>query len=353
MKPDNILQESLIRLRSQDFLARTGDRPSILKLLKSIGDPDPKISQYSLDKVFKNPLAYQELMDPTSLVRVQVIQAYSENNPDRAISFSIDSLAQDDPDLKLLALDVLDCNIAYLEPSLELQLKKLLHDPSERVRVKASRLLVLLSNYEDIDLSDTPALEILERALDSTDLYCRQMSYGMPASIFYKIKNVKSTIDSLRYQLEQRESQLTRVRDELHQARALLRSQKKADSSFTTRLESLETANQMLSEQMSKYTETLRERDELIQRERRAREQLQQLLTGERKARAHEVEQAKVVYENLVAEFQQREDKFKQYAYDFYLRFSNMFKGLIVEKEELLDEIYRHSGQDWTDGRPG
>ena len=72
---------------------------------------------------------------------------------------------------------------AYLEDSLELHLKKLLHDRDERVRVKAGRLLVLLSNYVRIDLSDSPAIGILEAALDSQDLYCRQTAYGMPASI--------------------------------------------------------------------------------------------------------------------------------------------------------------------------
>src|SRR5690606_35542811 len=118
----------------------------------------------SLDAVFKNPFAYRELMDPTSLTRLQVIHHYSENDPTRAVRFSIESLVQDDPDLRLLALDVLDCNIAYLEPGLELHLKKLLHDNHERVRVKASRLLVLLSNYEAIDLSDGQAIAILEKA---------------------------------------------------------------------------------------------------------------------------------------------------------------------------------------------
>ncbi len=352
MKPEDIVQERLIRLRSQDFLARTGDRPNIVKLLKAIGDPDPQIAQYSLDKVFKNPLAYQELMDPSSLVRVQVIQAYCENNPDRAVRFSIDSLAQDDADLKLLALDVLDCNIAYLEAGLELQLKKLLHDGSERVRVKASRLLVLLSNYEAIDLTDTPAIDILEQALDSDDVYCRQMAFGMPASIFYKIKNVKSTMETLKDQLDQSESQLSQLRDELKAARRLVRSQQKQESGVSSRLEHLETANQKLSAQMSKYTEVLREREDAILRERRAKEQLQQTLVRERKARSNEVEQAREAYDKLVADFQQREDQFKHYAYDFYQHFSELFKGLIVEKEALLDEIYRHSGQDWTDGRP-
>ncbi|HEY9841848.1 MAG: hypothetical protein ACAI44_31300 [Candidatus Sericytochromatia bacterium] len=347
MEPEDIVQERLIQLRSQDFLARTGDRRSIVRLLESIGDPDPKLSQYSLDKVFANPLAYQELMDPASGVRLQVIQAYSENDPERAVRFSIDSLAQDDPDLKLLALDVLDCNIVYLEDSLEIHLKKLLHDKSERVRVKAGRLIVLLSNYVSIDLSDTPAISILEAALDSPDLYCRQTAYGMPASIFYKIKNVKSTMDELRENLQQRESQVQRLREELQQVRAMVRSREQQETSYANLLENIEEANRLLREQMDKYEQAVREREESLQRERKAKEQLLQALIRERKARASEVEHARSLYEGLVQDFQQREDKFKHQAYDFYTRFRDMFKVLIEEKEELLDELYRQTGQEW------
>ncbi|PKL77404.1 MAG: hypothetical protein CVV27_05560 [Candidatus Melainabacteria bacterium HGW-Melainabacteria-1] len=336
-----LVQERLIHLRSQDFLARTGDRRSIVRLLESIGDPDPKVSQYSLDKVFANPLAYRELMDPASLVRVQVIQAYSENDPERAVRFSIDSLAQDDADLRLLALDVLDCNIAYLEPSLELHLKKMLHDVSERVRVKAGRLLVLLSNYVEIDLSDTPAIEILESALDSPDLYCRQTAYGMPASIFYKIKNVKSTIDELRNTLTQRETQLGRLREENAGLRSMARSREQQESGYAMLLENIEEANRLLREQMDKYEQAVREREETLQRERRAKEQLLASLIRERKARAAEVEHARSLYESLVQDFQQREEKFKHQVYDFYTRFGDMFRVLIEEKEELLDELYR------------
>lgn len=348
MKPEDIVQERLVRLRSQDFLARTGDRQSIIRLLEAIGDPDPQISQYSLDKVFRNPLAFQELMDLNSLIRVQVIQSYSEQNPERAVRFSIDSLAQADLDLKLLALDVLDCNIAYLEPSLELHLKKLLHDPKERVRVKASRLLVLLSNYVSIDLTDTPAIEILEAALDSQDLICRQMAYGMPASIFYKIKNVKSTLDELRKELQQRENQLIRLREEVAELRGLLRSQEQQENSYAMLLENIEEANRLLRDQMSKYEQAVREREESLRRERQSKEQLLQALIKERKARASEVEHARSLYEGLVEDFQQREDKFKHQVYDFYTRFREMFKLLIEEKEELLDELYRQSGQDWS-----
>lgn len=344
MTPEDIVQERLIRLRSQDFLARTGDRGSIVKLLESIGDPDPEISRYSLDKVFANPMAYQELMDPTSLVRLRVIQAYSENDPERAVKFSIDSLAQDDPDLKLLALDVLDCNIAYLEPNLEMHLKKLLHDRAERVRVKAARLLVLLSNYVPIDLSDSPAIEILEGALDSGDLYCRQTAFGMPASIFYKIKNVKSTLDELRKELGQRESQVQKLREDLQQARALVRSRAQQENSYAMLLENIEEANRLLREQMDKYEQAVREREEALQRERRSKEQLLQSLIRERKARATEVEHARGLYEQLVQDFQAREDKFKHQAYDFYTRFRDMFRVLIEEKEELLDELYRQEG---------
>lgn len=349
MEPEHIFSERLVQLRSHDFLARTGDRRSIVRLLEAIGDPDPKISHYSLDKVFKNPQAYQELMAPDSLVRVQVIQAFSENDPERAVKFSIDSLAQDDPDLKLLALDVLDCNIAYLEDSLELHLKKLLHDRNERVRVKAGRLLVLLSNYVRIDLTDTPAIGILEAALDSQDLYCRQMAYGMPASIFYKIKNVKSTMEELREGLQQREDQVLKLREEVQHLRATMRSRQQQESSYANLLENIEEANRLLREQMDKYEQAVRDREEALQRERKSKEQLLQQLIRERKARASEVEHARSLYEGLVQDFQQREDKFKHQAYDFYTRFREMFKVLIEEKEELLDELYRQTGQDWGD----
>lgn len=349
MKPEDIVQERLVQLRSHDFLARTGDRRSIVKLLEAIGDADPQISQYSLDKVFANPLAYKELMDPTSLVRLQVIQSYSEQNPERAVKFSIDSLAQDDADLRLLALDVLDCNIAYLEDSLELHLKKLLHDRDERVRVKASRLLALLSNYVRIDLSDSPAIQILEAALDSQDLYCRQMAYGMPASIFYKIKNVKSTMEELRDQLQQRDSQVGKLREDLQTLRATLRSREQQESSYAMLLENIEEANRLLREQMDKYEQAVREREESLQRERKSKEQLLSALIRERKARASEVEHARSLYEGLVQDFQAREDKFKHQAYDFYSRFREMFKVLIEEKEDLLDELYRQTGQDWSE----
>lgn len=347
MKPEDIFQERLVQLRSHDFLARTGDRSSIVRLLEAIGDADERIANYSLDKVFANPLAYKELMDPASLVRVRVIQAYSEQNPERAVRFSIDSLAQQDADLRLLALDVLDCNIAYLEDSLELHLKKLLHDGDERVRVKASRLLVLLSNYVTIDLSDSPAIGILEAALDSPDLYCRQMAYGMPASIFYKIKNVKSTLDELRQQLQHREQLLGRQREELQQMRAQVRSREQQESSYAMLLENIEEANRLLREQMDKYEQAVRDREEGLLRERKAKEQLLAALIRERKARASEVEHARSLYEGLVADFQQREDKFKHQVYDFYSRFREMFKVLIEEKEDLLDELYRQTGQEW------
>lgn len=349
MKPEDLVQDRLVQLRSHDFLARTGDRRSIVKLLQAIGDPDPQISHYSFDKVFANPLAYKELMDPDSLVRVQVIQGYSERDPDRAVRFSVDSLAQEDPDLKLLALDVLDCNIAYLEDSLELHLKKLLYDHNERVRIKASRLLVLLSNYVSLDLTDSPALAILEAALDSPDLYCRQMAYGMPASIFYKIKNVKSTMDELREQLQQREAQVLKLREDLQQLRATVRSREQQESSYAMLLENIEEANRLLREQMNKYEQAVREREDALQRERKSKEQLLASLIRERKARASEVEHARSLYEGLVQDFQQREDKFKHQAYDFYNRFREMFKVLIEEKEALLDELYRQTGQDWSD----
>jgi len=344
---EDIVKERLLQLRSQDFLARTGDRRSILRLLEAIGDPDPAVASYSLDKVFNNPQAYQELMDPDSLVRMQVIHRYSENNPERAVRFSIDSLAQSDPDLRLLALDVLDGNIAYLEAGLEIHLKKLLYDEHERVRVKASRLLVLLSNYTEIDLSDSPAIAVLEAALDSSDLYCRQMAYGMPASIFYKIKQVKSTIAELKQSQEKKDRQIADLNEKMQDLRSLVKSQSQQENSYAHLLENIETANRLLQEQLGKYEAALRERDELLKRERHVKDQMLQQLIKERKARASEVEHARSLYESLVQDFQQREDKFKHQAYDFYTRFREMFQVLIEEKEELLDELYRSSGPDW------
>lgn len=74
------------------LLARTGDKKSILSLLDAIGDDHPDHARYSLDAVFKNPLAYQELMDPQSLARIRVIHRFSEKDPEQAIRFSLDSL---------------------------------------------------------------------------------------------------------------------------------------------------------------------------------------------------------------------------------------------------------------------
>jgi hypothetical protein len=334
----------LVRVRSRDFLARTGDRKSIVSLLHAIGDTDPEVSRYSLDAVFKNPFAYRELMDPTSLTRLQVIHHYSENDPTRAVRFSIESLVQDDPDLRLLALDVLDCNIAYLEPGLELHLKKLLHDNHERVRVKASRLLVLLSNYEAIDLSDGQAIAILEKALDSEDSFCRQMAYGMPASIFYKIKQVKSTIEDLQTRLKQREDAYGRVREELQQLRDQLNAQAQQHSTQNRLLETLEEANQLLQQQSERFHQELRQRDQELQQHREEKARVKAALMAERRSRAAEVEHARALYESLVSDFQQRETSFKHNVYDFYTKFQEIFKSLIQEKEELLDEFYRQTG---------
>ncbi len=340
-------QQQYTRLRGQDFLARTGDRKSIVRLLESIGDSDPEIVRYSLDKVFNNPAAYQELMDPESLVRMRVIHAFSENDPERAVRFSIDSLAQKEPDLQLLAMDVLDCNIAYLEPGLEMHLDKLLFEKSERVQVKAARLLVLLSNYIDVDLSNQKAIGIIEQALDSSDLYCRQMAYGMPASIFYKIKNVKSTIDHLRNKLQNSNEQIQALREEVQELRTFLRSQDRQEKSYAHLMENIEEANRLLREQMGKYEGILQERDQLIHKERQSKEDLLQSLIKERKARSSEVEHARSLYESLVDDFQAREGKFKHQAYDFYNRFREMFQVLLEEKETLLEELYRQTGKDY------
>lgn len=339
-------QQQLKRLRAQDFLARTGDRSSIVRLLESIGDNDPELVAYSLDKVFHNPAAYQELMQPESLVRMRVIHAFSENDPERAVRFSIDSLAQKETDLQLLALDVLDCNIAYLEAGIEIHLNKLLFEKSERVQVKAARLLVLLSNYIEIDLSNQQALGILEQALDSPDLYCRQTAYGMPASIFYKIKNVKSTIEHLRGKLQKSQQQVQALGDQVQELRAFLRSRDHQEQSYSHLMENIEEANRLLREQMGKYEGILQERDHLIHRERQSKADLLQALIKERKSRSSEVEHARSLYESLVDDFQTREDKFKHQAYDFYQRFREMFLALLEEKETLLDELSRQTGQD-------
>ena len=120
--------DKLTRLRGLDFLAHTGDRKSVLELLQAIGEPDPDISRYSMEAVFKNPHAYQELMNPGSLARLKVIHRFSEKDVAQAIRFSLETLSQDDANLRLLALDVLDHNIAYLEKGIELFLGRLLKD---------------------------------------------------------------------------------------------------------------------------------------------------------------------------------------------------------------------------------
>ncbi len=340
---------SLVRLRGWDFLARTGDKKSILSLLDAIGDEHPDHARYSLDAVFKNPLAYQELMDPQSLARIRVIHRFSEKDPEQAIRFSLDSLIQADPQLRLLALDVLDCNIAYLDQGIEIALKRMLFDSSERVRVKSSRLLILLSNYESIDLTDSPAIGILEAALDSEDAYCRQMAFGMPASIFYKIKNVKSTIEQLSEEVQSKDEKLRSLQEEMQQLRTSLRSQDKQRKSYEMLLENIEHANGLLREQMDKYSQVLQDKENTLFQERQEKNALLQSLLRERKARASEVEHARSLYEQLVADFQQREDKFRHNVYDFYSKFRDVFKAMIEEKEELLRELYRQTSPDWEE----
>lgn len=340
---------ALVRLRGWDFLARTGDKKSILSLLDAIGDQHPDHARYSLDAVFKNPLAYQELMDPQSLARIRVIHRFSEKDPEQAIKFSLDSLIQEDPQLRLLALDVLDCNIAYLDRGIEISLKRLLYDSAERVRVKTSRLLILLSNYEPIDLTDSPAIGILEEALDSEDPYCRQMAFGMPASIFYKIKNVKSTIEQLSEEVQDKDEKLRSLHEELQQLRTSLRSQDKQRKSYEMLLENIEHANGLLREQMDKYSQVLQDKENTLFQERQEKQALLQSLLRERKARASEVEHARDLYEQLVEDFQQREDKFRHNVYDFYSKFRDVFKAMIEEKEELLRELYRQTSPDWDE----
>lgn len=340
---------SLVRLRGWDFLARTGDKKSILSLLDAIGDVHPDHARYSLDAVFKNPLAYQELMDPQSLARIRVIHRFSEKDPEQAIRFSLDSLMQADPQLRLLALDVLDCNIAYLDQGIEIPLKRMLKDPSERVRVKTSRLLILLANYESIDLTDSPAIAILEAALDSEDAYCRQMAFGMPASVFYKIKNVKSTIEQLSEEVQSKEEKLQALQEEVQQLRISLRSQDKQRKSYEMLLENIEHANGLLRDQMDKYSQVLQDKENTLFQERQEKNALLQSLLRERKARASEVEHARSLYEQLVADFQQREDKFRHNVYDFYSKFRDVFKAMIEEKEELLRELYRQTSPDWEE----
>lgn len=335
-----------IRLRSQDFLARTGDRVSIAQLLESIGDPNEDVSQYALDKVFKNPQAYAELMDPDSRTRLKVIHRFSENDPERAVRFSLDSLAQHNNDLSLLALDVLDCNIAYLEPGIELTLERLLHRPAERIQVKAARLLILLSHYFDFAYDQDRVVKIIERALDSKDLYCRQMAYGMPASVFYKIKQVKSTIAQLKSELTAAQDRVETLEAERSEIQLMTQARQQQERSYAQIVENVEAANARLREQMALYEKTLLQREQEIQALREskteansARHAVLQSLVQERKARAQEVEQARLLYEELVSDYHARETDFKHQAHDFYHKFKAIFKTLIEEKEELLVQL--------------
>lgn len=335
-----------IRLRSQDFLARTGDRLSIAQLLESIGDANEDISQYALDKVFKNPKAYAELMDPDSRTRLKVIHRFSENDPERAVKFSLASLAQHDDNLSLLSLDVLDCNIAYLEPGIELTLERLLHRPSERIQVKAARLLILLSHYFDFAYDQDRVVQIIEKALDSKDLYCRQMAYGMPASVFYKIKQVKSTIAQLKSELTASQQRAEDLENELSETRFMFQARQQQERSYAQIVENVEAANARLREQMALYEKTLIQREREIQllregksEESEARHAVLQSLIQERKARAHEVEHARRLYEELVADYHARESDFKHQAHDFYHKFKGIFKTLIEEKEALLSQL--------------
>lgn len=335
-----------VRLRSQDFLARTGDKLSISQLLSAIGDPDQDLSQYALDKVFKNPEAYAELMDPESRLRLKVIHRFSENDPERAVAFSLASLASQETDLSLLALDVLDCNIAYLEPGIELTLERLLHHKSERIRVKSARLMVLLSHYFDLTYDQERVVFLIEKALDSKDVYCRQMAYGMPASVFYKIKQVKSTIDHLKQDLEHANAQVENLRQEVTILKQGFKARQQQERAYTQVVENVEAANARLREQITFYEGLLQQREQDMQdlqqsknAEAATRQELLQSIIQERKARAHEVEQARALYESLIADYHARESAFKHQTHDFYQRFKSVFKTLIEEKEELLVQL--------------
>lgn len=335
-----------VRLRSQDFLARTGDKLSISQLLAAIGDADQDLSQYALDKVFKNPEAYAELMDPESRIRLKVIHRFSENDPERAVAFSLASLAPQDTDLSLLALDVLDCNIAYLEPGIELTLERMLHHQSERIRVKVARLMVLLSHYFDFGYDQEQVVHIIEKALDSKDLYCRQMAYGMPASVFYKVKQVKSTISHLKQELEHANIKVEALHNEISEMRHLFKTRQHKERSSAQIVENVEAANARLREQIALYETLLKQRKQEMQDLRQskneateARQELLQSIIQERKARVHEVEQARTLYESLIEDYHARESEFKHQTHDFYHRFKTVFKTLIEEKEELLVQL--------------
>ena len=185
-QPEKV-SEARVRLRSQDFLARTGDRTSILQLLEALGNPDAPTAQYALEKVFGNPEAHAELMDPESQARMRAIHRFSEQDPHRAVRFARDTLARQDKDSLLLSLDVLDSNVAYLEPGVERLLAPLMQHREERVRVKSARLLLLLAEYIALDFDQRRAARLMEKALDSRDPYCRRMAYDLPAAIFYKM----------------------------------------------------------------------------------------------------------------------------------------------------------------------
>ena len=294
-------------------------------------------------------------MDPASKVRLRVIHAFSENDPERAVRFSLESLAQQEPDLSLLALDMLDCNIAYLEPGIELTLERFLHHKQERLRVKSARLLVLLSHYFDFTYDQPLVINIIESALESSDVYCRQMAYGMPASVFYKMKTVKSTLAHLKTELEQRNGQIAELKEELQSLKVLFRSRQQQERSYAHIVDNVEAANARLREQMHNYEQAFTQRDTEIrevrqqqQKDAHDRDALLNNLIKERKARATEVEHARELYENLVNDYHARESEFKHQVHEFYERFRGVFKTLIEEKEDLLDELYR-SGEQSSD----
>lgn len=318
----------LIKVRGHEFLAQTGDRASILALLSAIGHPDPQVAQYSLEAVFKNPQAYAELMDLNSLGRIRVIQRYSEADPLRAIQFSVDSLVQPDPNLKLLALDVLDYNLAYLQKNLELPLKQLLADPAERVRVKASRLLLLLSEYEPLELDSIPVVRILEAALDSDDTVCRQMAFGMPSSVFYKIKSVKSALASLQGQIAIQQAELAVLQKDNQQLEQQLQTRTQQLKQHKQMLAALEHTNQHQQTQLSALLESLKSREVELQQYLKERADLSQALLDEKEARISEVESAQQKLQSLVQDYRQREETFKQGFYDFYLRMQTTLQNM-------------------------
>lgn len=336
---DETTFDKLVRIKGQNFLAKTGDKKSIIALLHGVCDEDKKVSQYALEAVFNNPQAYQELMDLNSAHRIKVIHHFSESDVYKAIEFSQESLHSEDTNIKLLALDVLDYNIAYLDARIQIQLKPLLVHQNERLRVKASRLLILLSDYEEIDLIDCDPISIMEDAMESDDLICRQMAFGMPSSVFYKLKHVKTTIEDLQDQIQSFAKEATSLKAEItaFQANVAMKDQKIEELKQV--VSESENKHSKLINQYSSIQNKFNEKEKMINLHKGELDKINRELKDIQDTQQVEKEQAKKSFNNLIHDYKARENQFKKGFNEVFAKAQDKIHELALQKQELQKQL--------------